>query len=259
MGKIFKNFLKKNRYLFVGILFLIFLFVVLEIYLKIFNVENYVFPSISEVLSTLVKLLGKKYFYVRLSNTLGRIIICLTLSIIIGVVLGLIGGLNPYFNACITPIMVIFKSIPVLAITLILLLNFSSQSTPVIIGFMMGTPIIYSSTTFGIKSIDKDLSEMLKLYKIPFYKKLFKVYVPLSSPSIFNGIETCGGLCIKAVISAEILCLTVDSIGRAMQNASANMFTDTPILFAYCLVAIILSLSFEMIIKVITKLLVKWK
>lgn len=259
MGKIFKDFIKKNKYFLVGILFIIFLFVVLEICLKMFDVKEYVMPSVSKILSSLWDLLGKKSFYVNLSNTLLRILVCIALSIIIGVVFGLIGGLNPYFNACITPIMVIIKSIPVLAITLIILLNFTPQETPIVIGVMMGTPIIYSSTTFGIKSIDKDLYEMAKLYKVSVFKKLFKVYIPLASPSILNGIETCGGLCIKAVISAEILCLTVDSIGRGMQIASANMYTDTPILFAYCLVAILLSLIFEIAIKIITRALLKWK
>lgn len=259
MKRVITNFWKKNKYFITGVIFVILLLAVWEIIVKARKIEEYVLPAFSVVVKEFFLLFKNSAFYKQLLGSLGRIFGALFWSIILGVALGILSGINAYIKACLKPIIATIKSIPVMAITLIILLNFGKDIAPSIIGFLMGFPIVYKHVVFGVENIDKKLVEMAKVYKVKRVDRLLKLDLPQVLPSLFAGIETAGGLCIKAVISAEILCYTVESLGLAMHIAKSNMFTDTPILFAYCLVAILLSLAFELIIKLIEKAVIRWK
>ncbi len=254
------SFWNKNKYLIISTLFVLALFLIWELVVVIFKVDYIVLPRFSLVAKEFVFLLGKGDFYSRLLGTFIRVIMALGFAIIIGVILGIF-AVNRYIRACLRPIVATIKSLPVMAITLIILLQFDKQKAPLIIGFLMAFPIMYNSTIFGIDSIDKSLIEISKVYDTSLKNKVFKVWTPLMMPSVFSGIETSGGMCIKAVISAEILCNTLYSIGQAMHIAKSNFFEakDMAILFAYCLVAILLSLILELLIKLISKPILNWK
>ncbi len=259
MKRLLTNFWRKNKYFITAVLFVILLLALWEIIVKVRGTKGYVLPAFSVVVKEFFLLFESSAFYNQLLGSLERIFRALFWSVLLGVILGVFSGINAYIKACLKPIVACVKSIPVMAITLIILLNYGKEKAPSIIGFLMGFPIVYKHVVFGVENIDKKLVEMTKVYKVNRFNRLFKLELPQVLPSLFAGIETAGGLCIKAVISAEILCYTVESLGLAMHIAKSNMFTDTPILFAYCLVAILLSLAFELIIKLIEKAVIRWK
>lgn len=259
MKRLIINFWKKNKYFITAIAFVILILAVWEITVRVRGTEEYVLPAFSVVVKEFFALFKTSAFYTQLGGTLGRIFRSLFWSVVLGVILGVLSGLNGYVKACLKPIIACVKSVPVMAITLVILLNFGKNKTPSIIGFLMAFPIVYKHVVFGVENIDKRLIEMTRVYKVSRVNKLFKLQLPPVLPSLLAGIETAGGLCIKAVISAEILCYTVKSLGLAMYIAKSNMFEDTPILFAYCLVAILLSLAFEGVLKLIEKAVIRWK
>lgn len=256
--KRFKSFFKRNKYTLTAVIFFIAVLAFWEVYVRIKKIEEYVFPALSDVAKAFGELLKDKAFYSRLTSTIWRIVLSLFWSIALGALFGLIGGLNRYVKAILKPFIALMKSIPVMAITLVLLLSFGGQSTPVIIGFLMAFPVIYSQTVYGIESIDKDLIEITDTMKGSILDKTVRVYVPLMTPSFLQGLLVSGGLCIKAVISAEIISRTVNSLGNAMFIAKADMFEKTPELFAYCIVALLLTLFFELIVFALKRLLVRW-
>ena len=259
MKSFLTNFWKKNKYFITAVIFVVAVLILWEIVVKVRGTEEYVLPAFSKVLKEFGLLFGKKAFYRQLWGSVSRVFIALFWAVILGLIFGVLSGLNAFIKACLKPVIACVKSVPVMAITLVILLNYGKDKTPSIIGFLMAFPIVYNNVCFAVENIDKKLLEMAKVYKVCKKDKLFKLQLPQILPSLLSGIETAGGLCIKAVISAEILCYTVNSLGLSMYIAKSNMFTDTPILFAYCLVAICLSLTFELVIKLIQKAVVKWK
>lgn len=68
---------------------------------------------------------------------------------------------------------------------------------------------------------------------------------------------TAFGLNIKAVISAEILAYTADSIGIRMFVAKSDIFGGTATLFAWVLTAILLSIIFELLLGTIQRRICK--
>lgn len=254
----FNAFLKRNKYTVTAVIFFIAVLGFWEIYVKAKKIEDYVFPAFSDVIRELKNLFSNKKFYLKLNGTLLRITKSLLYSVVFGGVFGLIGGLNKYFKACLKPFIALMKSIPVMAITLVVLLSFGKQDTPIVIGFLMAFPVVYSQTVYGVEHIDKDLIEVTDTMSGSFFKKLTDIYVPLTLPDFLQGLSVSGGLCIKAVISAEIISYTANSLGHAMYIAKADMFEKTPELFAYCLVALLLTLIFEFVVYLLKKLLIRW-
>lgn len=259
MKKAFKTFWNKNKYFITALLFCACLLLVWEVSVRVKKTPDYVFPSFSACVKSTIGLFGQKSFYKKLLDTLLRFARSLALSCVLGLVFGIIGGLNPYIKACLKPIMATVKAVPVMAITLILLINFGKQDAPVVIGLLMGLPIIYSQVAFAIEGIDKSVLEMAKVFNVPLKRRLFSIYVPKATEGFLGGLSTAAGLTLKAVISAEILCYTVNSLGLSMQIARANMFTDTPLLFAYVIVAIMLSLLFDFVLKLVKRAVIRWK
>ena len=60
---------------------------------------------------------------------------------------------------------------------------------------------------------------------------------------LIPGIITASGLCWKAEIAAEIIAYTKRSIGQGINDAKYNL--DTPTVFAWTLVIILLSVALE--------------
>ena len=156
-----KNFWDKNKYFLISVSFILTLFALWELCAVIFKVDSFVLPKFSAVLKEFFLLFKNSAFYRQLLGTLSRVLIALTLAIIVGVFLG-ICAVNRYIRACLRPIVATIKSVPVMAITLIILINFDKNSAPFIIGFLMAFPIMYNSTVLGIDSIDKQLVEISK-------------------------------------------------------------------------------------------------
>ncbi len=254
-----KKFWQKNKYLIVSTAFVLALLLLWEIAVIVFKVDYWVLPKFSSVIKEFVLFFGESIFYKRLLGSLWRILLALFLVVFIGIGLGFC-AVNRYIRACLRPIMATIKSVPVMAITLILLISFGSKNAPLIIGVLMGIPIMYNHTLLGLDGINKELVEIVKVYPVSATDKVFKVWFPLISPSLFSGIETSGGMCVKAVISAEILCQTLNSLGLAMYIAKNSLEAkDVAMLFAYCLVAILLSLAIEIVVKIISKPLLNWR
>ena len=256
----FKSFFNKNKYFIVSICFVLILFVLWELVVKLFNIPFYVLPKFSNVTKAFFDLFGQRAFYQALGGTLLRILITLILAILVGVSFGFL-SVNGYIRACFRPLVASIKSVTVMAITIVIFLATDRERAPLIIGFLMAFPIMYNHTVLGVDSIDVKLIEMAKVYKVSKKDMLFKIRLPQVLPSIFTGIETSGGMCVKAVISAEILCYTVNSIGLKMHILKTNFASeqDMATLFAYCLVAVLLSLLIELVVKIVAKGVLKWK
>ena len=62
----------------------------------------------------------------------------------------------------------------------------------------MITPIVWSALTTALKNVDKDLIEMANAYKMPFMKRVTKLYLPSVLPSYLTALVTAMGLGWKA-------------------------------------------------------------
>lgn len=200
-------------------------------------------PSPFVVFETLFKLIGEKDFWLIVYHSMVRVAVGVTFSLIIGVTLGILSGLSRWIYALFHPFMVVVKSTPVISIIIVALVWLKSSNVPVFISFLMCFPIIWTNTVTGIHSVDHKLLQMAKVYAVPKWDVLKQIYIPTLMPYISASMVTSLGLGWKVSVAAEVLSHPRYAIGSELHTSKA--YVDTPSLFAWTLVVVLLSLMFE--------------
>ena len=73
-------------------------------------------------------------------------------------------------------------------------------------------------------------------------RRALRVALPQLLPAFLNGCELALGLCWKAGVAAEVIGMPKGSIGERLQQA--KVYLDTPDLFAWTLVIVLVSWAF---------------
>ena len=90
---------------------------------------------------------------------------------------------------------------------------------------------------------DPQLMEMARVFRIPAGRSIRYVYLPQVMPYFLSACGSALGLCWKSGIAAEVIGMPEGSIGEQLQQA--KVYLDTPDLFAWTLVIVLVSLAFE--------------
>lgn len=211
------------------------------------------FPSPLDVMSKLKELLIDKSFYLATLSSFGRILFGIIIGVFLGALMALVCSFSKIINDFFLPFVSIVKSTPIVAFVFLVNIFIGNEKTVVVICALMVFPIIFANVFQGIKSIDKDLSELCKVYKIPFAKKLIVLYLPTVMPYFISALLSAVGLAWKAGIAAEVLCTPKISIGIEIFNS--KQYIEYIDLFAWTFTVVILSLIFEFVITKILKIL----
>ena len=157
------------------------------------------------------------------------------------------------FRQLITPLIALIKSVPVASFIILALIWFSSKNLSVLISFMIVFPVVYTNVLGGIEEVDTKLIEMAKVYRLSNVRKLRYIYFPQVFPSIRTACSLGLGMCWKAGIAAEVIGMPLGSVGERLQQA--KIFLNTPDLFAWTLVIVVISVVFEKVFLLLLSML----
>jgi len=219
--------------------------------------SDFVLPSPEKTLITTINLFGDSNFIKTIGTTISRGLVGFVLSAGLGIVLGIIAGINPYISAFMRPILVTIRSTPIIAIILLALIWLSPGLVPVFIAFLTMFPFICTNVTDGIKSVDPDLIEMATFYRIGRNRIIRELYIPAILPFIISGASSAMGIGWRAIITGEVLSQPKYGIGTLMQ--SAQTFLNVDAVIAWTVVAVLISYGFEKMIRWSERKLIIWK
>ncbi len=139
------------------------------------------------------------------------------LAALIAVPLGVLCGLSETVNTALNPLVQIFKPVSPLAWLPIVTMVVSAL-------YVSGDPLFPKSfinsaitvtlcslwpalinTSLGVASIDKDLVNVGRVLRLPWYTKVTKIVLPSSLPLIFTGLRLSLGVGWMVLIAAEML------------------------------------------------------
>lgn len=209
---------------------------------KVVDRDLYV-PSILSVIEALLDLVVDIRFWQIIAASVYRVIAGLFLSLVFGVTMGILCGLNGMLYDFINPVVKAIKATPVISFIIIALIWFRSTNVPIFIGFLMCFPIIWTNVVSGIRNIDIKLIEMAKVYQLKKTVIIRSIYLPSIKPFFTAGVIMALGLGWKVSVAAEVLSHPQYAIGSNLHSAKA--YLDTPLLFAWTIVVILLSFVFE--------------
>lgn len=216
-----------------------------------------ILPSPEATLLTVVRLFTDTDFLFIIGTTVLRGLTGFVISAFLGLFLGIFAGISPGFNAFLRPVLVTVRSVPVISLILLALIWFNAGSVPVFIALLTMFPFICTNVIDGIHSVDKDILEMAKFYRISRGRIVREVYIPAIMPFIISGASSAMGIGWRAIIIGEVLSQPKYGIGTVMHIEQTFLKVDAVI--AWTLIAVLLSYGFEKIIRWSENKIVNWK
>ena len=165
------------------------------------------------------------------------------LALVVGVLLAALSGRFPWIETALWPFMITVKTVPVASFVILALIWFGSRNLSVFIALVMVFPVIYTNVLAGVRAADRELAEMARVFRIPLLRRIRCITLPQVAPYFRAGCALGLGLCWKAGVAAEVIGMPVPSIGERLQQA--KVYLDTPELFAWTLVIVLISVGFE--------------
>ena len=141
------------------------------------------------------------------------------------------------------PVLQLVKATPVASFIILALVWVRGASLSVLISFLMVLPVLYGAVRTGIGSVDVQLLEMAKVFRLPLGRRLRAIWLPAVLPAFRQGCSVALGICWKSGVAAEVIGLPDGSIGDALYRAKITLSTGE--LFAWTFVIILLSAVFE--------------
>ncbi len=221
-----------------------------EIYATTKNFEL-VFPRTKVILNSLLNLLEQTKTYSLIITSIIRIIISLIIALVISLIITFCYSmLNDSINLF-RPLLTIFKSTPLVIISLFIYMAFSNDFGPIFVNILVSIPIITEGLINGINSIDKDISDQFKLEQANKLKKFMYLELPMNKNTLIMVILQTLGLSFKVIIMAEYLCQTNNSIGKTLESIKAAL--DFSSLIAWGIIIVIIVTLLELLINKINK------
>lgn len=195
------------------------------------------------VVQALAEQMVKPDFWVIAGASTGRIAAGFLLSFVVGLALALLAYRVGLVRDFIDPLMSLLRTIPVVSFIIMLLIWSGSQMLTVYLAFSIVLPLIYTNTLAGLESVDAQMVEMARVFRLGRWRTFMYVYRPALMPFLTSSSKISLGMSWKSGIMAEVLATPKPSIGKEMSQA--RMYLDTPDLFAWTVVVMVLSLAFE--------------
>ncbi len=214
-------------------------------------------PAPHTVAVTLFHLVQTTDFWLAVCFSLLRIMLGFFAGVIFGSGLAFLTHRFSFAASLLHPLRHGIRAIPVASFIILALVWTSTNSLPALISFLMVLPIMWSGVEQGLQQIDPLQLDMAQVFKLGYKNTLLQVRIPAILPHFRTAFVNSLGLAWKSGIAAEVICRPEDSIGRMLQEA--KLYLETPEVFAWTTVVILLSLSIEKLLTVVVNRREKWR
>ncbi|MHB8125445.1 MAG: ABC transporter permease [Desulfitobacteriaceae bacterium] len=216
-----------------------------------------ILPSPEAVFRDLIIIVQSTDFVSTVFATIMRAVFAFIIACIMGMIVGMMTGFSKLADSLARPILIIIMSAPIVSFILLALIWFKSSNVPIFATFLITFPIITINVSEGVKNVDNGLIEMAKVYRVKRWRVLSEIYFPSIASYLIAAVSTAVGLGWKVVVTAEVLSQPQFAIGTSLQNS--KIYLETSSVFAWTLIAVILSFIFEILIRTLEKRLFKWR
>lgn len=218
--------------------------------------KHLLLPGPWTVLCRLTELVVEAEFWKASWLTLLRVFLGLLIGGVLGTFVAVLTSASVWCDRLLSPMVKVIRATPVASFILLVLLWVHTGRVPGVISALMVLPIIWGNVSKGIRQTDPMLLEMAKAYRFDFGKRLKRIYIPSAAPYFSAGVETGLGLAWKAGVAAEVLCHPKWGIGTQVYVSKLNL--ETPDLFAWTAVVILLSFLVETVLVRLLRKAVKY-
>ena len=206
-----------------------------------------ILPQPVTVFKRLLSLIVTGKFWQNTFITIFRIICGYLAGLAIGTLLAILCCMSPLLDSLFSPVVKTVRATPVASFIILALLWMGKNIIPSLMAALMVIPVVWGNIVEQYKAVDVKLIEMAEAYRFTKMKKFGYIYVPSILPAFKAACLTSMGLSWKSGIAAEVL--TQPSLAIGSNLYYSKVYLETPELFAWTIVVIILSFLIEKIIR----------
>ncbi len=219
--------------------------------------NDYVLPSFWETVAAMGRLFTDVSFWRAFGNTFLRTLEAFALAVVLGSLLAALACVSDGLRAFFAPIVSVLRTVPTMAIILLLLLWTSHAVAPVIVSLLVLFPAFYAAMLAALDEVRAEYGLVARAFRVSRGKKIFGLYFPLAAPSVLGQTGPILSMGLKITVSGEVLAQTYRSLGGMMQDAQLSL--EIPRLLALTILVIVLGFVLEGLFALLGKLVVRWR
>jgi NitT/TauT family transport system permease protein len=202
-----------------------------EAMVRMREIPPYILPAPSLIWTTLIA--DWETLSAALWVTLRTTFLALLLAAGGGLLLALLFARWRVVEASLFPIAVILQVTPIIAIAPLLLVYLESHAAVLVCAFIVAFFPILSNAVLGLRSADRNLVELYRLYGASKWQELRLLRIPTALPYFLGGLRIGGGLALIGAIVAEIAAGAAGrGAGLAFRIVEAGYRLNIPRMFA---------------------------
>lgn len=179
----------------------------------------------------------------------------------IGAVLGVIGGiwlgLSPFLSRLLNPYIWAFNALPKVALAPLFILWFGLDiNSKIALAAVLVVFLVFVNTFAGVREVDRDLVDSLRLMRASRRQILTKVILPSATSWIFVGLKVSVPYALIGTIIGEMIAAN-RGLGYLVQRSGSEF--DTAGVFAALVIIAVLAMLFNEVVGAIQFRLESWK
>jgi ABC-type nitrate/sulfonate/bicarbonate transport system permease component len=179
------------------------------------------------------------------------------LSLAVGIVLGLLIGRFPAFDALTKPYVTFLNALPISTLVPVAVILFGiGYPSRILIVFLFGVIEVTLNTAAGVRYVNRDLVEMGESFNGTQWRLFRKVILPGSVPGIMAGVRIGTGRAVVGMVVVEILLVAV-GMGRLILRYRGRF--QSAELYAVVLALILFGILLQVLARRIELRASRWK
>jgi NitT/TauT family transport system permease protein len=220
-------------------------------------VDKFMISSPTDVVTRLWGWIASGTIYVHIWATIYATVIGFVIGAIAGVVGGLWLGLSPFLSRLLDPYIWAFNALPKVALAPLFILWFGlGINSKIALAAVLVVFLVFVNTFAGVREVDPDLVDSLRLMRAKRRQILTKVVLPSATSWIFVGLKTAVPYALIGTIIGEMIAAN-RGLGYLVQRSGAEF--DTAGVFAALVVIAVLAVIFNEMVGRVQDRIQGWK
>jgi NitT/TauT family transport system permease protein len=202
--------------------------IILEVLCRLGIVNRFTMIPPSEMVLALGHVIATApWFWLDVSYTLGNLAAAIALSVVGGVLIGLLVHAIPRLRRVLDPIFTSYYSVPTFVLYPLLIVFFGIGPTSLIVlGALFGIVAMIVATMTAIDRIPRVLLKVARVSRLGPIRTALLMKLPAASPHLMTGLRLAVAYSVIGIIAGEFI-LSTEGIGRRVALAYNNFDNQT--------------------------------